>query len=334
MESPYTLKEVYKLRAQQLRDSYDYLILSFSGGSDSWTVLNAFLTNNIRLDEIFVRWPRSATEKIYRPDPNNLDSSNILSEWDFTIVPQLQFIANFHPEIKITVLDISDHILKVEYSDNILHLANDSLNIGFWGKYGSMAESEKRQIDKNKKVALILGVDKPQICVKNNGVYCYFLDHLVNGNLNYSFVNTGRTVEFFYWSPSMPEVTHTQAREIYNQLRTQKNLAKLMQWGRPFTRGEKTIWDRWVRSIIYPEYDSSQFQATKGTSSFYTETDDWTNHYTDSHAKKSWTSMMNNVISTIDPKYFRYDDKFGATAFVGFVSNFYYLGNLDVTKID
>ena len=42
-----SLKELYKERALQLREKYDYLILNYSGGSDSWTILNTFLENNI-----------------------------------------------------------------------------------------------------------------------------------------------------------------------------------------------------------------------------------------------------------------------------------------------
>jgi hypothetical protein len=178
-----------------------------------------------------------------------------------------------------------------------------------------------------------MGVDKPQICVKDNGVYCYFLDSLVNANLNYSFVETGRTVEFFYWSPSMPEVTHTQARQIYNCLKTQKNIADLVQWGQPYKNGTKSIWDRWVRSIVYPDYDISQFQVNKPSSSFYTEYDNWTNQYENAQGKQSWNSMIKNVTHSIDPKYFRYDDQFGATGFVGFISNFYYLGDLHDTNL-
>lgn len=49
-----SLKQLYKERAIQIRDNYDYLILYFSGGSDSITVLNAFLDNNIPLDEVVI----------------------------------------------------------------------------------------------------------------------------------------------------------------------------------------------------------------------------------------------------------------------------------------
>ena len=43
-----SLKELQKQRALQLRDSYPYLKLWFSGGADSTTVLNTFLDNKAR----------------------------------------------------------------------------------------------------------------------------------------------------------------------------------------------------------------------------------------------------------------------------------------------
>ncbi len=47
-----SLPELYKQRAQQLRDKYDYLSLFFSGGADSTNVLHSFIDNDIFLDEI------------------------------------------------------------------------------------------------------------------------------------------------------------------------------------------------------------------------------------------------------------------------------------------
>lgn len=46
--------ELLRQRAQELRDRYSYIRLWFSGGSDSVTALNAFINNNIHLDEIII----------------------------------------------------------------------------------------------------------------------------------------------------------------------------------------------------------------------------------------------------------------------------------------
>ena len=47
-----TLAELYRQRAQQLRDEYDHLVLWYSGGADSDNVLNSFIDNDIKLDEV------------------------------------------------------------------------------------------------------------------------------------------------------------------------------------------------------------------------------------------------------------------------------------------
>ena len=44
--------ELLKERCIQLRDKYNYLILYFSGGSDSETTLQSFIRSGIHLDEI------------------------------------------------------------------------------------------------------------------------------------------------------------------------------------------------------------------------------------------------------------------------------------------
>jgi hypothetical protein len=44
--------ELYKRRAYQLRKDYDYIVLIYSGGIDSHTILETFLQNNLRIDEI------------------------------------------------------------------------------------------------------------------------------------------------------------------------------------------------------------------------------------------------------------------------------------------
>ena len=65
VEPTLSLDELYKARAQQLRDSYDHLVLFFSGGVDSWNILYAFINNNIRLDEIYMFGAFEAEEKQY-----------------------------------------------------------------------------------------------------------------------------------------------------------------------------------------------------------------------------------------------------------------------------
>ena len=52
-EPPDDIEELYRQRALQLREQYDHLVLFYSGGADSTTILQAFIKNNIKLDLLF-----------------------------------------------------------------------------------------------------------------------------------------------------------------------------------------------------------------------------------------------------------------------------------------
>lgn len=49
-----SLSEVYRQRAQQIRDDYDHVVICYSGGIDSTNILETFYYNNIHIDEILV----------------------------------------------------------------------------------------------------------------------------------------------------------------------------------------------------------------------------------------------------------------------------------------
>jgi hypothetical protein len=104
------LSLLYKERAQQLRDSYDYLILYYSGGADSHNILRTFLDNNIKIDEICVKWPKQLIDgKFYHINATDTTASNIWSEWNYGIMPVLKWIKQHHSNIKITIKDyVSD----------------------------------------------------------------------------------------------------------------------------------------------------------------------------------------------------------------------------------
>jgi len=89
--------ELCRQRAQELRDTYKYLRLWFSGGSDSQTALNSFVNNNIFLDEIVIAE--------YPDGDNNVDktaSSN--REIVLAAIPALKKISHLIPNTKITTI--------------------------------------------------------------------------------------------------------------------------------------------------------------------------------------------------------------------------------------
>ena len=75
-----SLESLYRDRAIQLREKYDYVIVLFSGGADSTTVLQSFIKNNIHVDEVYVYWPFKAIndKKFHIANSIDKDGSNIL----------------------------------------------------------------------------------------------------------------------------------------------------------------------------------------------------------------------------------------------------------------
>lgn len=327
-----TLDLLYQKRAKQLRDKYDYVVLSFSGGSDSWTALQAFKKSGSHLDEILVRWPIKASSSRYKVDPNNTHASNILSEWDLTIAPTLAQIQVDMPNTKISVIDWSEELLNCEIHDNdwIDALPQDYLNVGAMIKFNIISEVEQAQIDLGRKTCFIVGVDKPQIMIEQNQVYCFFLDKLANNSIVKQQIQNGRTYEHFYWTPDLPEITVTQAKHIFTNLITSPAIVDLLTVKGTYNSNKKKIWDKWARTIIYPEYSRLQFfQADKSYTNVLDEVDNWIGVHQELKYVKSWHWGLQNVLKSIDKKYLQTLGE-EITGFTGFINGVYFLGNIPV----
>ena len=116
-EPPGSIFDLYRERAQQLRDQFDYLVLMYTGGSDSREALQAFLDNNIHLDEVVTVHPVKLTEKMPVIADSNHDNA-FLFEYNLTTLPGLQHIHQVSPKTKITIVDMSDDLLRYFKSDN------------------------------------------------------------------------------------------------------------------------------------------------------------------------------------------------------------------------
>ena len=328
-----SLEDLYQSRARQLRAKYDYLVLSFSGGSDSWTALDAFRTSGTHLDEVLVRWPKNATQNLYTADPNNRHPSNILTEWDLAIAPVLTTLQQQMPKTKITVVDWSENIVRTELSDQswIDRIPQDYLNVGAGLKWTVISDTERKHIDKGLKTCFISGIDKPQLFIDDGKVYCYFLDKLANGFYNANLArDQGRNCEHFYWTPDMPEITVEQSKHIFLNLKFAPHMRELIDRNKPYDSNKKKIWNAWTRAVIYPKYSSlNMFQADKSYTNVLDEVDNWMSIYRDTRYVQSWNWGLKNVFSSIAPKFIQKKQE-EITGFVGFSDGEYLLGEIDV----
>jgi len=319
------LDALYKQRCEQLRDTYDYLILNYSGGSDSFNILNTFLKNNIKLDEIFVYWPVKATKGIYQPNTVNADPSNILSEWDFNLKPDLEYIQKYHPEIKITVYDYSKKLFD-DLSEEQFLMSGHHINVGFFPRQGVNLQAGI-SVNENRSVAIIIGSDKPQVTVKNNSVYGYFIDILTTTGMM-PHEETNRTVELFYWSADFPVLAIKSKQEIAHQIKSNPSIKDLFMFG-DRSLEKKTLKDKIIISTIYKNWNPSRFQVNKALNIINCEYDNWiTKNYFDQRFYQSWVSYMSGFFDNIDDKFFHFDNNHKKITYVGFISPFYKICDL------
>lgn len=270
------LEEAYRIRAQQLRDSYDYLILNYSGGSDSHNILHVFLKNNIPLDCIYVQWPERLMDKgLFTVNSADKSTANFHSEWELVLKKDLQWLAQTHPEIKIELFDWLDCVDEHFYTDkifeqNVTNLPSMARSI----KQNNYSKTETDMASKGKRVASIFGIDKPIVVKQENKWYYNFSDTAFMAQPNP--YNPGG-LEYFYNTPSFPELSIIQAKKLakwydanpaYLHLVTPKSDRVLVD---PMVKAltYRQLMDEYhkvaeiAKLVCYPYWDFSRFQAEK-----------------------------------------------------------------------
>jgi len=315
-----SLQDLYYQRSREIRERYDYVILMYSGGSDCQTILNSFLKNNLRIDEVIIIHPKKL-ENTYIPDSNNYDPINLMSEWDFTMKPRLHWLAQNHPEIKITMYDWSDGILDYKIQDGFV--LDRGHNITTYSEVRNNiynVDSVKSAIDKYKNVGIILGVDKPRVCFHENAYRLYFLDIVIAATSPqfYPSVRTHKLhVEFFYWHPDSCKILAKQAHALIKFFEMFSSFRNFITW--PVKNPVNRTWyETSVRPIIYPDLNLDFFQANKFSNMtlgydqllFKIGLQDRLLSIT----KENFTYLK----SVINPKYFSSDN--GVPTLTGFIS--------------
>ena len=137
----------------------------------------------------------------------------------------------------------------------------------------------RKQFDRNKKIALILGIEKPRTIIgKENKFYIQFSDRASNIITIENHIRdyTNATVEYFYWSPESGKMLAKQAHVIKRWLEQDLNRRKLWHWK---TNSTPNIFrhyhERILRTLIYTTWNDAWYQADKATKDWYSEFDTW-----------------------------------------------------------
>lgn len=272
----FTLQELYKQRAQQLRDKYDYLILYFSGGADSWNVLRSFVDNGIRLDEVCVKWCKDTVKSgVYTPNQIETSAKNYLSEWDYAIHPVLEWLQQNHPSIDIQIVDwfADKKLKKLEDTFQIVNHWHDVEvhSLAVW------SPNENKMLNKGKTVGSIYGIDKPITYYDSGYAYMCFSDG-GTGMGTPNPINIYGT-EYFYWSPIFPILPFEMAYQVILTCQTNELLAKTIitkenRWNKSFMDWSWQVQQKKLRHVLYDNW-TDRFQALKPTTADRSDKHTW-----------------------------------------------------------
>lgn len=311
-----SLQFLYKLRAEQLRDQYDYLILYYSGGADSHNILHTFLTNNIRLDEIRVKWPKQLKDG-YGYVPNIIDTTanNHVSEWNYAIKPVLEKLHLSNPEIKINF---------IEYTENIdrqkIEVARIEKEVYRMNMLKAALSSFVQRLNKNiytqfpfkKNEAHIFGTDKPILNVNGNSIEMVFVDHLIENTVFPADIENPN-IEFFYWTPDFPLLPMEQSYQtaVYLAAHNLLNCIKLENVSprSELLKNKKQELRQIQRKILYDHSWNNNFQAGKPRALL----DDvyfWIYESREfDNLRENFSIAMKNLFTDIDARYLLTYDK-------------------------
>lgn len=323
-----SIQELYRQRAQQLRDTYDYIRVEASGGADSTTVIFSFLLNGIHLDEVIFRYPKSG-EKNVVTGAQDLSCENTLSEWEYAAKPLFDWISTHYPQTKITFHDYSENLLDdTDRDESWIFRTRHFLQPGHYTKHTNLLDEHKRIADRGFKLCVLYGTDKPKVCIKDGKFWMYFVDAPTGENDPNFGQYTNMTNEYFYWSPDATKILVKQAHLIKQWVEIPGNnkMQNLLRWPNN-SFATRTMYEQFVKSIIYPDYDSTTFQVVKSTNNIYNEMDHWFHtNFKDTKLYTTWQAGIDYLLNNINESHVN-SRKGTPTDLTVFQSPFYYIGD-------
>jgi hypothetical protein len=234
VEPEISLMDLYIARAKQIREEYDYVILSYSGGSDSYEVLRVFLDNNIFIDEIQTSHYSTIFDGI--KDRKDITPQMMrFNEFEYNVVPTLNEIKKKSPNTKINLMDASRYLIEdtIGKRYNIFGHKTDKPMTNypvtrFPRTYFAFQHLEnEKHLDKKQNVCMILGLEKPFFVLEQNTLCYYFGDSIMQGTkyLNRGFVDSHLyALESFFTSHKAPLIPIKQSHVLKRAFETDRKL--------------------------------------------------------------------------------------------------------------
>jgi len=314
-----TLEELYKRRAQQLRDKYDFIAVAYSGGADSANVIDSFLDNGIPLDAIITSYPIQAIEKLKHTfDPRDKSASNLIFEFSEAAEPKLKEIAQKHPNVRIECLDHTTTSVDLLLG-NKLHLipvAGIGASPHLAGHYliGQMMQ----KLSDKKNAVLVTGVDKPRIGYsprfKKFGTYFDDITLVWGNHTDDVFEGFKPKTEHFYYSTDFSDIwlkqIHILKRSIEPLTSNYDNYKHLLIATMPNGDQIFNVHDIFFKKILYKQWSEFIFQAGKPSGYFFQEHSNWffKTDLVSQRVKEYHKGQVLEFIHGVDPKLIVWDN--------------------------
>jgi hypothetical protein len=329
-----TMDNLYVERAKKIRETYDYVTVSFSGGADSSNILDTFYKNNLRVDEVICYYPLTAIEKLsHEFDPTDKGPDNLIFEYIMACEPMLKVIAKEHPETKITVLDYTNDSIEIVSNANThaLSMNGQSISPVFAGQR-AVIRRLKEISEKINNVCCIVGAEKPKLLFRpSTGKFAtYFVDFAYNFGKN-KVDGYLPTIEHFYHSPDTPGLLHAQVTALKkilqpvfsdpeNPLRKDLTL-KVTPFGDLVLNNESDFFKR----IIYKDFNPFKWQVKKTTSFFYQNNCAWIHsNLMDSRIHDIYDGQLKEYLYGVHPNLIIHENN-RPSRFKEVMSNMYWL---------
>lgn len=248
------LSQLYRDRAQDIRNRYDNVIVWLSGGADSDNVVRSFLTYNIHIDEI---WHRNTHRHHNRSDAG-VDQENHCSELKLA----------FEPRIKEYLQQYSNMKARLHTFD-VMDIAIPYWEQGQRNPYEISTYTALLPVKEHKEmcathghqgsVCHIYGIDKPIVLLDGGQWTLEFQDSMVNAH-NVDAKTSDYQEEFFYWHPNSLKILAKQAHVIRRWFLRHPHLLWVVK---ERSQRAKIIYNEVVKNIIYPWWNNQNWQPNK-----------------------------------------------------------------------
>jgi hypothetical protein len=278
-----SIETLYRKKAEQLRKDYDYIILMYSSGSDSDNILETFVRNDIKLDEV--------CSLVNLEGSGSKESFANREVYQIACPKIINLNKKYGLNIKHRIFDITQKIINYYSNKKPLDFKwiNTYGSVNCLSKYKLYDDiPEWKNIAKDgKKVCIIWGCDKPRLSVIEDRVYFYFSD-VIDGAMclkeqkegfNESFHN-----DLFYWSPTIEsaKIIIKQSHLIKNYILNEDNRKyhkRDKNYNEIYIHMKKPIGclgDNDFKNIIYPWWEKTNDIHTKTKNgNFLSDRDDW-----------------------------------------------------------